>query len=158
MAIMTSKTCSSWFRCADPDALAILVRECRTDGEDLMIRQSDDRYMFCCDGQILGCLTEKAERRQKQNPRWADEHVDEAYDVNLFLDRLQKCVAPGDACILMTTGSASSGAAGPDNIWAFGHVVTPERVKGLDLQYELLKIAQDHTAPGWSWESGVFND
>lgn len=150
MAVMTSRTCSNWFRCADHGALAILIRDCRTDGEDLVLKQSGDRYMLCCNGQIMGCLTEKAEKRQKRDPRWADEHVDEAYDVNIFLDRLQKCVAPGDACVLMTTGNASSGAASPDNVWAFGYVVTPERVKGLDLQYELLKIAQDLTGPDWS--------
>ena len=150
MAITTSQTCSNWFRCADPDALAVLIRDCRTDGENLMVRQSDGRYMLCCSGQILGCLTEKAEKLQKRNPRWADEHAGEAYDANLFLDRPQEFGAAGDACILMTTGNTNACITNPGNVWAFGHVITPERIKGLDLQYELLKIAQDLAGPDWS--------
>lgn len=102
MADVVMKSRTNYFASTDAAGLADLLKSVKTGGEPIVLTTRNGRHMFCCNGDIMGVLTDEARMKILEDPAWADDNPDEAYSFDAFLQALKRCVAPGDACILKT--------------------------------------------------------
>lgn len=118
MADVITKTRTNYFRTTDPVKLQALLKSVKTDGKPVILCGLDSKYMFYCEGDIEGILTDDAKKRLESDPDWVDDHPDEAWSLDAFLDELSGLVAPGDACIVKNVGYESMRC-----IFAGAHIV-----------------------------------
>lgn len=106
MADVITKTRTNYFKATDPDALKALVNSVKTDGAPAVLVENEKsgEFMFYCNGELQGTLTDRAKRHLETDPDWADDNPDEAYSMDVFRKQLQALIAPGDACIVKTVG------------------------------------------------------
>ena len=128
MADVITKTRTNYFRTTDPEKLRALLSAAKTDGEKITAVEKDGRFMFYCQAEILGTLTERAKRELEHNPDWADDNPDEAYSLGEFLEDLKGLVARGDACVIKTIGYEAM-----RSLFADARIVTDRRVGYADL-------------------------
>lgn len=106
MADVITKTRTNYFKTTDPEALKALVNGMKTDGAPAVLVENEKshEFMFYCNGELQGTLTDRAKRHLEDDPDWADDNPDEAWSMDVFRKQLQALVAPGDACVIKTVG------------------------------------------------------
>lgn len=151
MADVITKTRTNYFSATDPEKLKILLSGVKTDGGPVTLCSLDGKFMFYCGGDIEGILTEHAKRQLERDPDWADDHPDEAWSLDAFLEELSDLVAPGDACIVKHVGYESMRC-----LFAGAHIVAHKKQSGYeDLDRILIRKAKSLLAdPSWDTRMG----
>lgn len=138
MANVNVRTRTNYFETTDPSALRALLASAKTDSGPVVLCDLDGKYMFYCEGAIEGVMTEEAEANMALDPYWADDHPDEAWSLDGFLDRLSRLVEPRDACIVKQVGFESMHC-----VFAGAHIVTHNDVREyVDLDDVLIEQAR----------------
>lgn len=151
MADVVTKTRTNCFSTTDPVKLKNLLSAVKTDGGNIVTCSLDGKFMFYCHGDIEGILTDEAKEKMADDPDWADDHPDEAWSLDAFLEELSGLVAPGDACIIKLVGYESMRC-----IFAGARIVAHKKQSGYeDLDRILIRKARSLLAdPSWDTRMG----
>lgn len=127
MADVITKTRTDYFGCSDIAGLRDLIRSLKTDGGPVTLVEDGGKCMFYCEGEIEGCLTPMAIENMESDPDWADDNPEQAYSHELFLERLQGMIAPGQGCVMTCIGYEAM-----RQIWSDAYIVTRSLIHRID--------------------------